>query len=274
MGQALQVMAFYKQSLTGSNTWDALAPGTGDSLTFQNVPQGSPAYVSEIWGVDNAAACEFSIYATRWHDQTYGIRGEVPSSASTVPVKRPWPISPQGIDQPIYPSDVMVVQANGTASDNANLTMCVYYENLPGIDARLASYDFVKTQTKNLVGIHVALTPGAGNWGSAVALNASDNRLHAGVDYAVLGFTSNLALAAVGLSGVDTGNLRTGGPVLGDANHDANLFVDFARAYSAPLIPVINANNAGAINVQAAHTTATATVIDVMLAELKTPFTG
>lgn len=273
MPQALQVMNFYKQSLSGGS-FEALSAGSGDSSTFFNVPQGSVAYVGEMWGVDDAHACEFSVYASRWHDQTYGIRFEVPSSASTVPVKRSWLGSPAGLDQPIFPSDVLTVQANGTASDNTNLTMCLYYADIPGLSARLATYDWVRGNTKNLVGIHCSVTPGAGNWGSSVALNASDNRLHAGVDYAVLGFTANNALAAIGLSGVDTGNLRTGFPVTGDPNHDAYGFVDFATTYNAALIPIINANNAGNTNLYAAHTAATATVVDVLLAELKVPFTG
>ena len=273
MGQCVQVLNFFKQNCSGT-TYEALAAGTGDSLTFQNFPDGSRAEVAEIWGVDDAHAAEFSVYATRWHDQTYGIQFEVPSSASTVPVKRSWPGSPEGANQPIYPSDVMVAQVKCTASDNANMTMVAYYSNLPGVDARLASWDYVRAHTKNLVGIHVATTPGAGNWGSTVALNASDNRLHAGRDYAVLGFTSNLALAAIGIVGVDTGNFRMGGPVIGDPNHDANLFINYAKAYNSALIPVINANNAGSINIQSAHVSATATVVDVMLAELDTLFTG
>lgn len=273
MGQCLQVSTFFKQGISGG-VFEALAAGTNNSLTFQNFPDSSRAEVFQVWGVDDAHACLFSIYATRWHDQQKAILFEVPSSASTVPVKRAWPGTPDGVNQRAYPSDVMVAQANGTASDNVNLTMATYYENLPGVDARLCTYDYVRGHTRNLVGIQIATTPGAGNWGASVALNSSDNRLHAGRDYAVLGFTSNLALAAVSLTGVDTGNFGTGGPVLGDPNMDASLFINYARSYNTALIPVINANNAGAIFIQSAHTSATATVLTVQMAELDTIFTG
>lgn len=271
MPAGLQVVNFFKQAITGG-AFEALAPGTGDSATFFNVPQGSVAYLAEIWGVDDAHACELSLYASRFHDQVFGIRGEIPSGAATSPVKRTFLMSPSGHDQKIFPSDVLTVQANGTASDNVNATLVLYYADIPGISARLATYDYVRGHTRNLVGINVALTPGAGNWGASVALNASDNRLHANTDYAVLGFTANLALAAVGLSGIDTGNLRTGFPVVGDPAHDAYGFSDFARSYNAPLIPIINSNNAGSTFLQAAHTAATATKVDVLLAELDGPF--
>lgn len=268
MPQGLQVVNFFKQTLTGG-AFEALAPGTGDSATFFNVPQGSPAFLGEIWGVDDASPCELSFTASRFHDQVFGIRAEVVDGSTTAPVNRAQLVSPAGLDQPIFPSDVLTVQANGTAADNVNVTFLLYYADIPGVDANLVTYDEVKSRLKNLVGINTTLTPGAGDWGATVALNAADNRLHANTYYAVVGFTSTTPLAAVGLSGIDTGNLRVGGPVLGDPSHDAYMFVDFARSYNAPLIPVINSNNAGSINLQAADPAAGATPIDVMLVELR-----
>jgi hypothetical protein len=88
----------------------------------------------------------------------------------------------------------------------------------------------------------------------------------------VLGFTCQTPCAAVALSGIDTGNQRVGGPVLGDAEHDAELFVDLARKFNAPLIPIINSNNAGAINLQAASPSGAAILLDVMLVELGQTF--
>jgi hypothetical protein len=273
MPQGLQLLTFAKVAITGG-AFEAVSPISGDSATFFNVPQDSQMYVGEIWGVDNLHACEFSITASRWHDQTFGIRGEVTSGAATAPVNRSQCLSPIGVDQPIYPSDVLTVQVNGTASDDVILTLLVYYSNLPGISARLATYDWVKSHTKNLVGINCNLTPGDGVPGTAVALNASDNRLHANTDYALLGWSSTLAFGSLSVQGVDTGNLRVGGPVLGDPGHDNNMFVDYARSYNAPLIPIINSNNAGSTNLMGVGTDVGAVGLDVLLAELTTPFGG
>ncbi len=273
MPQALQTITFAKLNITGS-AFEAVSPISGDSATFFNVPQNSQMYVAELWAGIGAAACEVSVTASRWHDQTYGIRGEVTSGATTAPINASVCLSPIGIDQPIFPSDVLSVQVNGTANSEFVATLIVYYHDLPGISARLASYDWVKQNTKNLVGINTTLTSGTAVPGTAVALNAADNRLHANRDYALLGWSSTLTCASLTIQGIDTGNLRVGGPVLGNPSHDNNFFVDIARAYNAPLIPIINSNNAGATLLQGTHIIGQSTPLDVLLAELSVPFVG
>ena len=273
MPQGLQTLTFSKVSLTGG-AFEALSPIGTDSATFFNVPQGSAAYLAEIWAVDNLHACEISITASRFHDQVFGIRSSVTSGAATAPVNRSVCISPIGVDQPIFPSDVLSVQANGTAADDVIVTITVYYPDIPGIHARLATPEYVRQNTKNIVGINTNLTPGDGVAGTAVALNAADNRLHANTDYALLGFTSSLAFGSLTVSGVDTGNLKIGGPILGEPDHDAMLFYDLAKAYNAPLIPIINSNNAGSTTLVGCGTDVGAVVLDTMLAELSVPFQG
>ncbi len=273
MPQALQLVTFAKVAISGTN-FEAVSPVSGDSATFFNVPQGSLAYLAELWAVDNLNAAEVSVTASRFHDQTYGIRASVTSGAAVAPINRSVCISPIGLDQPIFPSDVLSVQVKGTASDDVIITLLIYYHDLPGISSRLATYDYVKQHTKNLVGINTNLTPGDGVPGTAVALNAADNRLHANTDYALLGFTSNLAFGSLTVQGIDTGNLKVGGPVLGEPDHDSTMFVDYARAYNAPLIPIINSNNAGSTNLVGVGTDVGACVVDTLLAELDSPFTG
>lgn len=271
MPAALQTVTAFKQNLTGG-AFEALAAATGDTLTFFNVPQGSNPYIAEVWGVDSASACEFSLTASRFHDQTFGIRLACPSGAVLAPTTRPSLLSPAGFDQPIFPSDVLTAQVNGTAADNANLTMLLYYPDLPGIAARFATSAYVRANMKNLVGVRVSPTSGAGTYGATVTLNSVTNLLHANTDYAVLGFTCQTPIASLVMQGVDTGNLRVGGPVLAAPEHDAYMFADIADRYNTPLIPIINANNAGATTIAAAHTAAAAKVVDVLLAELRVPF--
>lgn len=267
MPAGLQVQNWFKQSLTGG-AFEALTPGTLDSNTFFNIPQGSYARLAEIWVVDTAHAGQLSLVASRFHDQVYAIRSSFPSGTTLAPASRMYQVSTPGIDQPIFPSDVLTVQVNATASDNVNCTTVLYYQDIPGISARLATYEEVMSRGGNTVGIELSLTPGSGNWGTSVALNSADNRLHANTDYAVLGFTATLPLSAVGLTGIDTGNLRTGGPVLGDGEHDSNLFINYARCYNEALIPIVNSNNAGATSLQAAGPGSSATVVTVQMVEL------
>src|SRR6267142_1561980 len=201
MPQGLQLVTFAKVAISGT-VFETVNPISGDSATFFNVPQGSQAYIAEIWATDNLNAAEVSI------------------------------------------------------------TLLIYYHDLPGISARLATYEYVKQHTKNIVGINTNLTPGDGVAGTAVALNAADNRLHANTDYALLGYTSNLAFGSLTIQGIDTGNLKVGGPVLGLPEHDSQMFVDYARSYNAPLIPIINSNNAGSTNLVGVGTDVCACVVD------------
>lgn len=267
MPPGLQVANFFNQDL-GGTTAVALTPGTGDTNTFFNVPQGSEAYIAEVWAVDDATKAEIYLTASRFHDQVFGIRYSVPAGSSLAPASRMTCVDPAGIDQPIFPSDVLTVSAVGADNDKVNVTLVLYYADIPGVDARLITAEECRARGGNKVGIKTLLTPGSGNWGASVALNASDNRLHANTDYAVLGLNSTLPQSAVGLSGIDTGNLRTGGPVLSDGDHDATLWYDLAVAYGQPLIPVINSNNAGSTFLQVAGPGSTQTEVDVLLVEL------
>lgn len=272
MAAALQVLNFFKQSLSGGS-FEALSPGTGDSATFQTIPNAgdSPVgFLSEIWGANSANVCEYSFTASRFHDQTFGIRMASPAASSFAPTTTPVALSPLGFDQPIYSADVLSVKVNGTSTNKVNVTCVVYYQDLPGVAFNGVTSQYVKANTKYLVGVNVQPTAGAGDWGTSVVLNSQTGLLHAGRQYAVLGFTAQQSIQAVGLQGIDTGNLRVGGPVTGDPNIDAYLFSRLADAYNAPLIPVIQANNQGAINIYAANLSSGAVVVDVQLAELTT----
>jgi len=270
MPAGLQTVSFFKQTLAAGGSFEALAPATGDSATFFNVPQDSLPYLAEVWGVDDASAALISLHGTRFHDQSVGMLFAVPPALTQNSGFISSLGSPAGADQRIYPSDVLTVSANGTNGDNVNVTIILYYPNLPGISARLYTWDAIRSNIKYLHGVQVAVTAGAGDYGTSAALNSTQNDLHANKDYALLGFTSDVPLSSVVVQGIDTGNLRVGFPVIADPAHDAYAFRDLAMTYNAPLIPVINANNAGNVLVQAADTAGSTANVVVQLAELET----
>src|SRR5665213_1019807 len=185
MPAGLQVVNFYNQDL-GGTTAVALTPGTGDTGTFFNVPQGSEAYIAEVWAVDDTTKAEVYLTASRFHDQVFGIRYTIPAGSSLAPASRMICVDPAGIDQPIFPSDVITVSAVGADNDKVNVTLVLFYRDIPGVAARLITAGECRSRGGNKVGIKTLLTPGSGNWGASVALNASDNRLHANTDYAVI----------------------------------------------------------------------------------------
>jgi hypothetical protein len=271
MPAALQVVNFFKQALTGG-AFEALTPGTGDSNTFQDFTQGAQAYLANVAGVDTASPCEVSLIASRFHDQIEGIAGWIPDGSTLAPPNRSIAISPPGFDQPIYPSDVLTVQVLGTAADNVNVSVVLYYADLPGISAKLRTWQAVSSQIVNLVGVDVALDASSGaaqgDWSAGVSLSAGGRRLDAGKYYAVLGFTAAAPLAVVGLSSFETGNIKIGGPVVADGDKDANQIAELARLYNAALIPIINGNNQDTVIVSCADPAATTVKTTVMLAEL------
>jgi hypothetical protein len=117
----------------------------------------------------------------------------------------------------------------------------------------------------------VAVSAGAtGDYGTAVALNATDDRLKADTYYAVLGVTSQLQASLVTIAGPDTSNFRIGLPIVLQQNLSAGWFVDMSLRYNIPAIPVINSNNRGNTLLQAAAASgAVATALTIILAELR-----
>src|SRR5215208_370358 len=100
MPAGLQVQNWFKQNIAGTAN-EALAPGTGDSATFFNVPQGSSAYIAEVWAVNNANPMDLSLVASRFHDQQSGIVYKLVDGATVAPPDRPHLLSTPGIDQRI-----------------------------------------------------------------------------------------------------------------------------------------------------------------------------
>jgi len=271
MPAALQVVNFFSQNVAGT-VFDPLTPGTGDSATFQTFTPGTPAYLADVAGVDTASPCEISLIASRFHDQIEGIAGWIPDGSTLAPVNRSTSISPPGFDQPIYPADVLSVRALGTAADKVNVTLRLYYQDLPGISAVLRTYEAVKGATLNLVGVDVALDASSGasqgDWSLGVSLSAAGRRLDAGKYYAILGFTAAEPLAAVAVTSFETGNIKIGGPVIADGEKDAYQLAEVARLYQQPLVPVINGNNQDSVTVFCADPAASTVAVTVMLAEL------
>ena len=103
----------------------------------------------------------------------------------------------------------------------------------------------------NLVTAEVTITAVAtGNFGGAVAINSTFDTLKANTDYAILGGMVDTRGTAVGITGVDLGNVRTGFPAepsLRDTTN--NWFIGLKQGLGLPCIPVINSANKSAITI-------------------------
>lgn len=223
-------------------TLTALTMASGDSLSIRNTPIGADIRLINAWAFNNAAGV-LRIRSPRVHDNVQGIRMRV---AATDPSN----LLPKGAWQQLIPQDTLIGEISGSAvaGQIEQAQLLLWYRDLPGIAARLASWPDVMAAAVNELTNEVALTAGAaGGYSGAVALNATFDLLKANTDYAVLGATVDAACAAVTMKGPDTGNLHVGVPgVLTGRWLGVDWFKSLSERLGLPTIPIINsANKAG-----------------------------
>jgi hypothetical protein len=240
----LTSIAAFKQSLTGS-AFEALAAVSGDSLSIIAFPDGSPAYVEEIISGNSASKMEVAVFSPRFGDNQYGLRVQHQFNPTTSGADGdPQLLLPASIDVPVYSTDTLNVQVNGTASDNADVVLQLYYSQIQGAGQRLASWEQIQGSIVRYIAVEVTVTPGTtGSPGTAVAINANDDRFQADMDYALLGYTVNLPATCFRLRGPDTGFYNIPLPGHWNSRITGDWFITSGKNRNRPHIPVINANN-------------------------------
>lgn len=223
-------------------TLAAATVATGDSLQIKNLAGAGNAWLLQLWA-DHQVAGEVRVRSPKFHDNVDAIRSRVQIGLLD-------PLLPFGAPQPLYPQDVLTVELSGSAvaGDIESAVLQVYYPDLPGQNARLATWEAIKGRIVNLVGQRIAITLGStAGYNGARAINADTDLLQANTDYAVLGMSTNTECAAICLRGPDTGNLRVSVPgEPGHLVHHTNYwFKRLSIAYNMPLIPIINSANKG-----------------------------
>jgi hypothetical protein len=234
----------FKQSLSGS-AFEALAAVSGDSLSIISFPDGSRAYVEEIISGNSASKMEVAVFSPRFGDNQYGLRVQHQFNPTLSGADGdPQLLLPASIDVPVYSTDTLNVQVNGTASDNADVVLQLYYENIQGAGQRLASWESVQGSIVRYIATEVTVTPGTtGSPGTAVAINANDDRFQADMDYALLGYTVNLPATCFRLKGPDTGFYNIPFPGHWNSRITGDWFITSGKNRNRAHIPVINANN-------------------------------
>lgn len=237
MGLALGTFAGYVTNAnTTLTTW---TNATGDSNTVKSFREGTPAYILSGWGL-GATLGYMQVYSPRMHDTTRGIRYKL-IAAQSIP---PWQM---GLKQLIYPQDVLTAQQSGGGAEVDSGCYLQWFQDLPGVNARLASWEQLQNRIEDLVTVETTHTEGtAGDWSGAVALNSGSNLLKANRDYLLLGYVTDTNITSVGLRGPDTGNMRVAGPGTNQRNVTASWYNDLSRLCGVPCNAIINAANVGA----------------------------
>jgi hypothetical protein len=160
------------------------------------------------------------------------------------------PLMPMGQNQVLKPQDLLTVLQTGSAvaADIESGSLLVYYNELPGADARLLSYEAVRPRIESYMYVTNTLASGtAGGYSGEEAINAEVDQWKANRDYALLGYLNGVECCTIGWRGPDTSNLRVGGPG-NEIQRDmtANWFVYLSTMTGLPCIPIINAANKAA----------------------------
>lgn len=245
-------------------TITALTANTGDSFTVKSFPFGSDARILTAWA-QTATAGVLRIRSPRLHDVNQGLRLRTVTTAARPLI--PW----YNVDQPLLPQDVLTFEGSGGGAETDVYSFLVYYANLPGIMAHLISPQEAEARIVNVAGMEVQVTSSAtaGQYGGSTNLNATFDNWKRNVDYAILGVLSDTAGCTVGITGPDTGQTRIGLPMTTEPLVGFQFFMDLANLDNTPLVPVINAANIGATQIDCATTSAGATVnFTVIVAEL------
>jgi len=241
MGAALE-------QFSGSNGNNAalttITNNTGDTTTIRAITDPTKnIWLLSAWAMVEAAFI-FEIHSPRMHDNVHGIRVRGPANNALAQ----WSLF---APTKLYTLDTLTVQLAGTsgAGSLSPMSLLVYYEDLPGIQARLTTPDDVKKRGLNLMAQEVVVTGAVtANYSTAVALNANFDFTKANTDYALLGFTVDINGGTICLRGADTGNLRVAAPGINTLPHvTSQWFHRLSQKTGFPLIPILNANNKAGI---------------------------
>lgn len=260
MPNAAQTIAgFFTAAGAGTNI---ATPAPGDLFTVPSFDLSSAAYLENMW-VSGTTVDFVRVRSPRLHDANQGIRTWVGGTTRRS-------LLPYGNQEKLFPSDTPIVEIDATGAASNGIVLQYGYDDLPGVQPRLANWPDVESRIVHIMGCEVDVTSGAiGAWGASAALSSAFDNFEAGADYALLGYTMSVACLAIAVSGKDTGNLKIGGPGANDNFECTNYFINWSQMTGKPRIPIIAANNRGSTILQNVDiAAATATKVTLFLAQL------
>jgi hypothetical protein len=269
MGKALEVVTSFATA-PGVAAFAACAACAGNSLQVRSADMKSNVKLLEAWAF-NQVAGQLRIRSPRLHDAVNGMRWRIPAALSLP--RLPGPAS-GGFAQFLIPQDTLIVESQGSAVGGQieSNTMLIYYDNLPGVSARLIGNDILQRYGVNITTIQATITAVAtGQYGGGVLVNAATQNLKANTDYALLGGETDTRGTVIRATGVDFGSLGVGFPAEPSiADITVGWFQGLAVNYSLPLIPVFNSANFGGITVDLqTNQTGGTFIVDLVCVELQ-----
>jgi hypothetical protein len=262
MGRAIQMLTGTVNAGGAGYNTVTVSPGSSFAVAA-GVSEGA-IFLEQLWA-KGTTTDQVQVFSPRMHDNNVGIRLQTGTTLN----RR---LLPWGADQQLYPADLPTVQTHATGAAQSGIGLLYEYIDLPGAQGRYATWDDVDPRIEQIYGQQVAVTSAAaiGTYGASVALNAATDNFRANRDYALLGYTVNVACLAIAVTGPDTSNYAVGGPGDPDPVWTMEYFKRASIETGRPFIPIIAANNRAATFVTAVDTAAsTAVNVSLTLALLK-----
>lgn len=266
-GVAIDTVAFGVTNPGAAPAADNTAVAAGDSKTVRNFAPTSRARLD--WVSRQGVTAGFvGVKSPRLHDVSRGLQWILTETPAGV-------LMPRETGQPVYGADVLQITVSGGGAEIDGGALAIYYYDMPGVSALLKSPGDVLPMVANIkpTEVDVPITAVANAWVDT-AISTTENLLKANTYYAVLGYETDTAAAAVGVKGPETGNLRICGPGVLSGLTVADYFLEMSLRHTAPYIPVFNANNRANFFVSVNTIAVAGTVkVTLNLAELAQGFT-
>ena len=231
-----------------STTFTALTMASGDTLSVKAF-DGPGACMLAYWS-DQQTAGNVRIRSAQMHDNVQGMRNF--SVASEVA-----PLNTLGANIALTEFDTLVIDmtGSGTGGDIETFSSLWYYDNAKGFNARLVTWDQIKSQIIDYMVVENTLALGtAGGYSGEETIISEFDQWKTTYDYALVGYQVSVECACVGWRGPDTSNLRVGGP--GNELRKeltAMWFKDLSILSGKATIPVWYGQNKGSILVDGAQ---------------------
>lgn len=243
-----------------------VTPNTGDTVQIKSTSDNPGPSLRGVWA-QGATAGFVRVRSPRMHDPVQGLRFQSPAALTRN-------LLPDAAYTPMYSQDTLILEIAGGAAETDVAALLMYYPDLAGSVQRLATWDQIKPNISEMATVEVVVTAPAtaGDWSPGTAINVTFDLLKGNEDYAILGYQCLAQVAAVGLKGPDTANLRVGGPGPSESIETRDWFISLSQNSGVPAIPVINQANRGATLLHVANATAAGTTVDLIVARLRSKF--
>jgi hypothetical protein len=260
MPRALQTIAGF--ATNGGAATTVATPAPGDSFAVTSFTGSGTAMLEQV-NASGASTDWVRVRSPRMHDAQQAVR--LWTGANGGHNMLPW-----GTNQPLYSSDVPIVEIDTTAAASGGVLLTYGYTDLPGVQPSLDVWSNIEPRIQQILGAEVSLAGGAiGAWSAGVAINAAYDVFEANQSYALLGYRCSVACLGIKITGTDTGNLGIGGPGAVDGLQTQNYFAEASVKTGRPYIPIIQANNKASTLVANVDSAAnTATIVNLIFALL------